>query len=80
MEENKRKRRQIFAPRMQKKLVVLFVIVLLAFAGLGARLVFIVTENKNEYQKLMKYMSVTDPDAFMTVYTVKEIQYKPKVY
>ncbi len=51
MEENKRKRRQIFAPRMQKKLVVLFVIVLLAFAGLGARLVFIVTENKNEYQK-----------------------------
>lgn len=36
--------------------------------------------DKNEYQKLMKYMSVTDPDAFMTVYTVKEIQYKPKVY
>lgn len=36
--------------------------------------------DKNEYQKLMKYMSETDPDAFMTVYTVKEIQYKPKVY
>ncbi len=36
--------------------------------------------DKNEYQKLMKYMKVNDPDAFMTVYTVKEIQYKPKVY
>lgn len=35
--------------------------------------------DKNEYQKLMKYMAETDPDAFMTVYTVKEIQYKPKV-
>lgn len=34
--------------------------------------------DKNEYQKLMKYMAETDPDAFMTVYTVKEIQYKPK--
>lgn len=35
--------------------------------------------DKNEYQKLMKYMAEIDPDAFMTVYTVKEIQYKPKV-
>ena len=35
--------------------------------------------DKNEYQSLMKYMAATDPDAFMTVYTVKEIQYKPKV-
>lgn len=35
--------------------------------------------DKNEYQRLMKYMSKVDPDAFMTVYTVKEIQYKPKV-
>lgn len=35
--------------------------------------------DKNEYQRLMKYMAETDPDAFMTVYTVKEIQYKPKV-
>lgn len=35
--------------------------------------------DKNEYQHLMKYMAETDPDAFMTVYTVKEIQYKPKV-
>lgn len=35
--------------------------------------------DKNEYQRLMKYMAETDPDAFMTVYTVKELQYKPKV-
>jgi len=35
--------------------------------------------DKNEYQRLMKYMAKTDPDAFMTVYTVKEILYKPKV-
>lgn len=35
--------------------------------------------DKNEYQKLMNYMAQADPDAFMTVYTVKEIRYKPKV-
>lgn len=35
--------------------------------------------DKNEYQKLRAYMNETDPDAFMTVYTVKEIQYKPKM-
>ncbi len=35
--------------------------------------------DKNEYQKLMAYMNEADPDAFMTIYTVKEIQYKPKV-
>ena len=35
--------------------------------------------DKNEYQKLMAYMNETDPDAFITIYTVKEIQYKPKV-
>lgn len=35
--------------------------------------------DKTEYQKFMKYINETDPDAFMTVYTVKEIKYKPKV-
>lgn len=35
--------------------------------------------DKNEYQKLMAYMSEVDPDAFVTVYTVKEVRYKPKV-
>ena len=63
--EEKKRRKQIFAPRMQKKLVVLFAIVLLAFAGLSARLVFIVTENENEYQKQVlsqqAYNSVTIP-------------------
>lgn len=39
----------------------------------------IVIVDKNEYQRLMKFMAETDPDAFMSVYTVKEIQYKPKV-
>ena len=36
--------------------------------------------DKNEYQKLMRFMSEIDPDAFMTVYSVHDIRYKPKVY
>lgn len=36
---------------MQKKLVVLFIFVLLAFAGLGARLIWITRENGTQYQK-----------------------------
>lgn len=39
----------------------------------------IVVVDKNEYQKLRDYMNQVDPDAFMTVYSVKEVQYKPKV-
>ena len=35
--------------------------------------------DKNEYQKLTAFLNHIDPDAFITVYTVKEIQYKPKV-
>ncbi len=35
--------------------------------------------DKGEYQKLMAYMTTTDPDAFMTIITVKELQYRPKV-
>ena len=34
--------------------------------------------DKNEYLQLVNYVTKVDPDAFMTVYTVKEIQYKPK--
>ena len=34
--------------------------------------------NKQEYKKLMDYISKTDPDAFVTVYAVTEIMYKPK--
>ena len=32
-----------------------------------------------EYRKLMDYMRKTDPNAFMTVYSVNEINYTPKV-
>ena len=50
---------------MQKKLVVLFVFVLLAFAGLCARLVWITREDGANYQKkvLMQqsYDSTTIP-------------------
>lgn len=35
--------------------------------------------DKNEYAKLMRYIEKTDPNAFVTVYTVNKIIYKPKV-
>ena len=35
--------------------------------------------DKNEYQKLMTFIRKTDPDAFVTVYAVNEMIYKPKV-
>lgn len=38
----------------------------------------IVIVDKHEYQKLMKFMNEKDPDAFMTVYSVHDIRYKPK--
>ncbi len=65
MGETRKRRKQVFNIKMQKKLVVLFVIVLLAFAGLGARLIYIVTENNTEYQKQVlsqqAYSSVVIP-------------------
>ena len=36
--------------------------------------------DKHEYQKLMRFMNEKDPDAFMTVYSVHDTRYKPKVY
>ena len=36
--------------------------------------------DKNEYSKLMNYLAKTDRGAFITVYTVNEIIYKPKVW
>lgn len=36
--------------------------------------------NKSEYQKLMNFISRTDPDAFITVYTVSDMRYRPKVW
>lgn len=35
--------------------------------------------DKNEYAKLMTYIEKTDPSAFVTVYTVNKIIYRPKV-
>ena len=35
--------------------------------------------DNQEYRKLMDYMRKTDPKAFMTVYSVSEINYTPKV-
>lgn len=34
--------------------------------------------DKNEYQKLMTFITEIDPDAFVTVYSVNEMRYKPK--
>ena len=35
--------------------------------------------DKSEYQRLMNYMNQEDPQAFITVYTVSDIRYRPKV-
>ena len=35
--------------------------------------------DKNEYRRLMDFVRKTDPKAFVTVYSVSEIQYQPKV-
>ena len=34
--------------------------------------------DKNEYALLMSYLLKTDPSAFVTVYTVSEVIYRPK--
>ena len=34
--------------------------------------------DKGEYQKLMSYINREDPTAFITVYTVSDMQYQPK--
>ena len=35
--------------------------------------------DKNEYRKLMEFIKKTDPKAFVTVYSVSEIRYQPKI-
>ncbi len=35
--------------------------------------------DKNEYRKLMEFVKKTDPKAFVTVYSVNELRYQPKV-
>ena len=36
--------------------------------------------DKNEYQKLMNFINREDPKAFITVYTVSDMRYQPKVW
>ena len=35
--------------------------------------------DKHEYRKLMEFVRKTDPKAFVTVYSVNEIRYQPKI-
>lgn len=62
---NKKKKRQRIQYYMQKKLAVLFVLVLLAFVGLGIRLIWITREDGTRYNKEIlkqqKYDSTTLP-------------------
>nr|WP_287389105.1 YitT family protein [Lachnospira sp.] len=44
-----------------------------------ARQEIICIVTKQEYQKLMRYVEEVDPKAFVTVYTVSEIRYIPKL-
>lgn len=36
--------------------------------------------NKSEYQRLMNFINRIDPDAFITVYTVSDMRYRPKIW
>ena len=36
--------------------------------------------DKHEYRKLMEFVRKTDPKAFVTVYSVNEIRYQPKIW
>lgn len=54
------------------------------YDGIGAynnqlRKEIITIVDKQEYRRLMDYVQATDPNAFMTVYSVQEINYRPKV-
>lgn len=64
-EKKDQKATQKFTIRMQKKLVVLFGLLLLAFAGLSVRLMWINSENGEKYSKQVlsqqKYDSITLP-------------------
>lgn len=64
MREQKQNKKK-FTIKMQKKLVVLFMFVLLAYAGLSVRLIWIIREDGTEYQKQVlaqqRYDSTTIP-------------------
>ena len=65
MKKSKNTRSQKFTIGMKKKLVVLFVLALLAFVGLGVRLILITKNNGEEYEKQVlsqqRYDSTTLP-------------------
>ena len=65
MARRKRSKTQKFTIGMRKKLVVLFVLVLLAFVGLGVRLILITKNNGEEYERQVlsqqQYDSTTLP-------------------
>lgn len=44
-----------------------------------ARTEIVTIVDKNEYRKLMEFVKKTDPKAFVTVYSVNEVRYQPKV-
>lgn len=53
------------------------------YEGIGAydnkpRKEIITIVDKQEYRKLMAYIKETDPNAFVTVYSVNEVNYRPK--
>ena len=55
------------------------------YEGIGAydnkiRKEIITIVDKSEYRRLMDYIKRTDPTAFITVYSVNEINYQPKVH
>lgn len=43
------------------------------------RMEIVTIVDKNEYRKLMEFVKRTDPKAFVTVYSVNELRYQPKV-
>ena len=54
------------------------------YDGIGAfdktpRREVITIVDKNEYRKLMEYVREVDPKAFVTVYSVNDMRYQPKV-
>lgn len=46
--------------------------------NMGKRREIITIVNKSEYQKLMNFITHTDAEAFITVYTVSDVRYRPK--
>ncbi len=91
MSQNRRKKKQYrpndrFRPRMQKKLVVLFLLILLAFVGLSVRLVWIYEKDGEKYKKQIlsqqEYDSKTLPYKRGEILDANEtkLAYSEKVY